>query len=246
MQGAAPLGRLERALLLVAAALGGSIGLGLLLLPGNRFVGAGDCGCALGLLLGLRTSEWRTARLPVVAGLAINATAVLACGVMLASGTATPRVYAALGVSLVAGASAGLLLALRHRTPRSVPDVGRWTVGLLGIQVVLAGALGLPPLLAPAWFAHRLGIAGADELLYRLGGAVVVGYGIMALSGVRCRNRAELRVPAAMVLTLSSLCALVSSVSLLIGERSALGYGVAVVAPLLAGTTAAQLLGAGP
>lgn len=50
-----------------------------------------------------------------------------------------------------------------------------------------------------------------------------MGYGIMAHCGLRCRNRVELRAPTAMVLALCGLCALVSIVSLAIGEQSALG-----------------------
>ena len=236
-----PLRRWERALLVLGAAVAGALGLVLLLLPGNRFVGAGECGSALGLVLGLRAGEWRTARLPVMAALASNTAAVVACGTLLASGAATPRVYGVLGGSLAAGASAGLLLALRYGTPRSMPDLARWAVALLVVQTALAAVVGLPLLLAPVWCAQHLGVPGADAFLYRLGGAMLVGYGSMALGGVRCRNRAELRVPTAMVLVLCGLCALVSSISLVIGERSALGYGVAVLAPLMAVASVAHL-----
>lgn len=242
---AATLRRPERALLLAPLAVGSAFGLGLLLTPGNRFVGAGDFGYALALALGLWAEEWTTARLPVVAALAVNAAAVLACCEALAGGSTRPVVYLALGASSTAGVSAGVLLFMRRGAPRSAPDVARWTVALLAVQTALAGALGVPPLLFPAGFAHFFGVAGADLFLYRLGGAALVGYGIMGICGLRCRNRAELRAPAAMILVLCGLCAVVSLVSLAIGERSALGYLVAVIAPLMTVATAAQLRGAG-
>lgn len=237
----AALSGFERALLLAPVAAGSSFGLGLLLTPGTRFTGAGDFGYALALALGLLAQEWAAARLPVVAALAINLLAALACCLEIVTGSATPMVYLALGVSAVAGASAGLLLARRRGMPRSAPDAARWMVALLLIQASLAAALGLPALLVPDRFAQALGIAGADLFLYRLGGAALLGYGAMALCGARCRNRAELRVPAVMVLALCVLCALVAIISLAIGERSALGYLVAALAPLMALAALAQL-----
>lgn len=227
------LGTWERALLLVPAIPAAVFGVGLLVVPGNRFVGAEGVGCVAALAIALWCGDWTTARLPTVAALAISTAVLYACVATAAGGGATASVYLILGAAAVPAASAAVLLFGRRGrsgTWRPAPDVGRWLVWFLALRTAVAWLLGLGPLFFPAQFVHTFGVTHANLFLYRLGGAGLVGYAVMGIGELRSRRWSELRAPAAMVLVLVSLCAAVSLVSLAIGERSALGVLVAIVA----------------
>lgn len=229
----AQLGTWERVLLLVPATPATVFGLGLLLVPGNRFVGAEGVGCVAALALALWRGDWVTARLPTVAALAISMAALYVCVATAIGGGATSSVYLTMGALVVPAASAAVLLIGRRaqgEAPRPAPDVGRGLVWFLALRTAVAWLLGLGPLFFPAQFVHTFGVSHADLFLYRLGGAGLVGYAVMGVGELCSRRWSELRAPAAMVLVLVSLCALVSLISLAIGERSALGVLVAIVA----------------
>lgn len=211
------------------ATLAGVFGVGLLLMPGNRFVGAEGAGVVVALTIALRRGDWATARLPVVAALAISMAALYACVATAVGGNAAFRVYLTMGATLVSAASVAALLFWRRGALRPTPDVGRVLVWFLALQTAVAWLLGLWPLFFPAQFVRTFGLAHVDLFLYRLGGAGLIGYAVMGIGELRSRCWSELRAPAAMVLVLAGLCAVVSFASLAIGERSSLGYVVAVL-----------------
>jgi hypothetical protein len=157
------------------------------------------------------------------------------------AGPSVPRAYLAMGASSVGMASAGCLLLLRRGIPRPGPDVARWIVWLVILRTAVTAALGLAPLLAPAQFVRAFGVPGADLFFYRVGGAALVGYAVMGIGELRSRSWRELRAPAAMVLVLAGLCAMVSLGSLAIGERSLLGYLVAMLASTVTAATVIEL-----
>jgi len=231
----------ERGLLLVPAAVGCAFGLVLLLLPGNRFVGAEELCSAVGLGLALRQGDWLTARLPLVAALAIYTAVLASCVLVAGEGLGTPRVYLALAASAAALTSAGALLVQRRGQPRPAADVGRWLLAFVTLRTAVAGVLGTAALFFPAEFAATFSLAGVDLFLYRLGGAALIGFTAMGIGELRSRAWSELRTPAAMVLLLAGLCAVISLASLAIGERSSLGYLVALLASAVAAATIVEL-----
>lgn len=237
----ARLGKRERALLLVPMLLAGVFGVGLLLIPGNRFVGAEGVGLVAALSLALRRGDWATARLPVMAALAISLAALYACIATVVGGGAASGVYLTMGAMAVAAASAGMLLLWRRGTLRRAPNVGRGLVWFLALRTTAAWLLGVGPLLFPSQFVSTFGLVHVNLFLYRLGGAGLLGYAVMGLGELRSRCGSELRAPATMVLMLASLCAVVSIASLVLGERSSLGYVVAILAPAVVAGTIIEL-----
>lgn len=245
----------ERALLLVPALLAGIFGVGLLLVPGNRFVGAEGAGIMAGLALALRRGDWTTARLPAVATLAFTIAALFACVATAVSssgggdGGGGDGGRSQLVLLLVGGATAVLavsmvaLLVWRRGTarPASGTGVGRTLVWFLALRTATAWLFGVWPLFFPAPFVRTFGVAHVTLFLYRLGGAGLVGYALMGVGELRSRCWSELRAPAVMVLVLAAFCAVVSLASLAIGERSSLGYLVAILASIVTAGTIIEL-----
>jgi hypothetical protein len=97
------------------------------------------------------------------------------------------------------------------------------------------------PLLFPTAFAQAFGLPTVDLLLYRLGGAELVGYVVLGALEVQSRNAVELHPAAIMVLCFNGLAVLASLVALAAGERSFLTYVVVVASGTVAVVTVLAL-----
>jgi hypothetical protein len=107
-------------------------------------------------------------------------------------------------------------------SPHGMDRSGVDQVHTLPFKVTLAGqaaaglVFGLAPLLATAASASAIGFPGANEIIYRLGGAATFGYAVVALIALaRFVCWQQMRIPAIATLTFTITAFLASAVELI-------------------------------
>jgi hypothetical protein len=220
-----PRERYFRGLLLLLIAAGGFFGLAPLVLPAQfadlsgfsgqdtfmyRLAGAATFGYAVGLAAGFR-SEWRVLRIPIAATFVFNAASIGACLVAIVGGGAQPVVYLIQAASVLFTAGTGYFLArplisvYDHAGIDRSMDLAPWVTALFAIGTVAALFFGLAALIPAGDFGSFLGYCGADDFVYRQGGAATLGAGIGGVMVLMSRRWESARIPAQMALTFNGL-----------------------------------------
>jgi len=247
----------ERLLLLLFAVPITLLGLGALLIPDQfahligasgaslyiyRLVGAAGLGYVAALIWVLRSSLWASVRLLIAALLGFSAAGALGAVLQLLSGDTKAIVWLILILGLAVGVLTTTLLIAHRAAPRLPPNLDTRLVAFVAVATLLVLPFALVPLLVPAAFAQAFGFPTADLLLYRLGGAELVGYVVLGVLEIQSRNAVEIHPAAIMVLFFNGLAVLASLLALLAGERSSLVYVVIVASGAVAIVTLLALL----
>jgi hypothetical protein len=179
-----------------------------------RLAGAATFGYGVGLAAGYR-SGWGALRIPIAATAVFNAASILACLAAILAG-AQPVVYVILAASILFTAATLLFLTRppADRVARDAAgpsagsgtrDLATWVVGLFVIGTLAATFFGLVPLALGGSFGKVLGYSGADDFVYRQGGAATLGAAVGGLLVLRSRRWSEARIPAIMALAFNGL-----------------------------------------
>ncbi len=246
---------LERLLLLIATVPIAVLGLCALLIPDAfanligatgvnlylyRLVGAAGLGYMAALVWTLQSRRWARMRLLIAALLGFSGSGALGAALQLLIGDTKGIVWVILVLGLAVSGLTTMLLVAHRTASRLPPNLSTWLVGFFVATSVVALPFALVPLLFPVAFGRTFGLPTVDLLLYRLGGAELVGYVVLGIREIQSRNSVEIHVAAIMVLSFNSLAVLASLLAVLTGERSSLPYvvviasGATVVVTLLA------------
>jgi hypothetical protein len=216
---------LFRWLLLLLIAAGAFFGLAPFLVPGTfasatgftgqdvfmyRLAGAATIAYAVGLGAGYRVG-WPALRIPIAATAVFNAASIGACAVAIGAGEPQIVVFVILAASLLFTAATLFYLANPPAgsggvTPPAVStELAPWVVGLFAIGAAAAAFFGLAALVAAGGFGHAVGYSGADDFVYRQGGAATLGAAVGGLLVLRSRTWEAARLPAIMAITFNGL-----------------------------------------
>jgi hypothetical protein len=184
-----------------------------------RLAGAACAGYPVGLALGLRQGRWSALRLPVIATLTFNIGSLFACAVEILGGSPAPIVYVITLASLLFVAITLRLLTHEVSEPHPAPDISSRTRAALVFGGVLAGAFGLLPLIAPAFFAPLVGYKGTDVFVIRQAGAASLGYAAMVIWALRSGVWREIHLVNLMALVFNGLAFVASIIAFLSGDH---------------------------
>ena len=84
-------------------------------------------------------------------------------------------------------------------------ELATWVVALFVIGTLAAAFFGLVPLALGGSFGKVLGYSGADDFVYRQGGAATLGAAVGGLLVLRSRRWSAARIPAVMALAFNGL-----------------------------------------
>ena len=254
---------LFRALLLVQVAAAGLFGLAPYLAPdasadlsgfvgGNPFIyrlaGAASLGYAVAAALALAHSRWHRVRIPMVATLVFNVSAVVAALFAIVEGDRQFVVF----FILIAASAFSLLAAywlVRNEGPAprdSDPGIAGWFRLALGAATAAAVVFGVGPLLLPQGLAEIGGFASVDLFVYRLAGAATLGYAVAGVMQIRARHRVEIGLQVVAALVFNALSAAAAGLYLGSGGRSPVAYLILAAAVLFTLVFAAWLIQRGP
>jgi hypothetical protein len=214
-----------------------------------RLAGAATFGYGVGLAVGYRAG-WASLRIPIAATAVFNAASILACVVAILAG-AQPVVFVILAASILFTAATVLFLA-RPPAERLARDravgagsgrLATWIVVLFGIGTLAAAFFGLVPLLFGGSFGKLLGYSGADDFVYRQGGAATLGAAAGGLLVLRSRRWQEARIPAIMAVTFNGLAVVAAMVEIAGGGRPIAWLILAATGVTTVGMTAALMRG---
>ena len=180
-----------------------------------RLAGAATLGYGVALTMGLRQSAWAPVRLLVIATLVFNIASLYACALQILSGNGSWFSYLITVASIAITAITAWVLAQHRGEPQPARDVSVATTRGLGLGVVLSGAFGLLPLLAPVFLTHLVGYKGTDVFIIRQAGAASLGYAVMAYFGIRSGAWQELRLPFVMALVFNAFSLVAAILGLL-------------------------------
>src|SRR5579859_3575415 len=233
--------RLERLLLLIAAAAVAVLSLSALFIPDifarligatgsnlyiYRLVGAAALGYAASLAWAVLGTRWARSRLLVASLCGFSASAALGSLLQLLIGDTKGIVYLNLILGVVIAALTASLLYAHRTARRPAPDISPWLVAFFVGATLVALPFAVMPLFFPAAFADVFGLRATDLLLYRLGGAELAGYVVLGILEIRSRSADEIRPAVIMVLFFNAVAVLASLLALVAGERSPLTYVV--------------------
>jgi hypothetical protein len=207
-----------------------------------RLVGAAGLGYVAALVWALESPRWAIVRLLIAALLGFSASGALGAVLQLLSGDTKGIVWVILVLGLGVGLLSSVLLVAHRGAPRRPPNLSTWQVGFVMGATLVVLPFALVPLFFPVAFAQAFGLPPVDVLLYRLGGAELVGYVVLGLLELQSRNTVELHSAAIMVLFFNGMAVLASILALMAGERSSLSYVVLVASGAVAGVTLLALL----
>lgn len=186
-----------------------------------RLAGAATFSYAVGLAVGYRHS-WHELRIPIASVAIFNAASIGACLTAILAGVAQPVVYVILLASIVFTA-ATTYFVVRPPEPAAddeqVPDLATWIVALFAIGTVAAAFFGLAPLNLGGAFGESLGYSGADDFVYRQGGAATLGAAVGGWLVLRSRQWSAAWIPAVMALTFNGLSVIAALLELSAGGR---------------------------
>ncbi len=176
-----------------------------------RLAGASTFAYAIGLAVGFRAG-WTALRIPIAATAVFNASSIGACLVAIAAGNPPLVVFVILAASIVFTAATAYYLA---RPPlasasgmsanASTVTLASWTKALFAIGGIAAAFFGLAALVAAGAFGKAVGYSGADDFVYRQGGAATLGAAVGGLLVLRSPHWESARLPASMAITFNGL-----------------------------------------
>jgi hypothetical protein len=176
-----------------------------------RLAGAATFGYGFGLAIGYRRS-WQELRIPIVSVAIFNAASIGACLAAIVGGEAQPVVYVILLASILfTAATVYFSINAPEPVPQPAadagqgPDIATWTLALFAIGTLAAAFFGLAPLILGGGFGQLLGYSGADDFVYRQGGAATLGAAVGGLLVLRSRAWRAAWIPAVMALTFNGL-----------------------------------------
>jgi hypothetical protein len=176
-----------------------------------RLAGAATFGYGVGLAVGYRRS-WQELRIPIASVAIFNAASIGACLTAIIGGGAQPVVYLILLASLVfTAATVYFVVNPPEPVPEPTadaapgPDIATWILALFAIGTLAAAFFGLAPLNLGGGFGQLFGYSGADDFVYRQGGAATLGAAVGGLLVLRSRQWSAAWIPAVMALTFNAL-----------------------------------------
>ena len=211
-----------------------------------RLAGAATFAYAVGLGAGFRAG-WETLRIPIAATAVFNGASIGACVVAIAAGNPPPVVFVILAASVVFTASTVYFLA---RPPLAggastmaagSRSLAPWVVGLFAIGAVAAAFFGLAALVPAGAFGQAVGYSGADDFVYRQGGAATLGAAVGGLLVLRARSWEAARLPALMAVTFNGLSVVAAVVDIANGGQPIAWVILAAAAVVTAGMTLALM-----
>ena len=176
-----------------------------------RLAGAATFGYGVGLAVGYRRS-WQELRIPIASVAVFNAASIGACLTAIVGGGAQPVVYLILLASIIFTAAA-VYFVVNPPEPAADPagvdeqrrDIATWILALFAIGTLAAAFFGLAPLNLGGGFGQLFGYSGADDFVYRQGGAATLGAAVGGLLVLRSRQWSAAWIPAVMALTFNGL-----------------------------------------
>ena len=212
-----------------------------------RLAGAATFAYAVGLGAGFRAG-WGALRIPIAATAIFNAASIGACAVAIAAGNPPPVVFVILAASVVFTAVTLYFLA---RPPlagggatASAAGSGylaAWVVGLFAIGAVAAAFFGLAALVPAGAFGQAVGYSGADDFVYRQGGAATLGAAVGGFLVLRARSWEAARLPALMAVTFNGLSVVAAVLDIANGGQPIAWVILAAAAVVTAGMTMALM-----
>lgn len=185
-----------------------------------RLAGAATFGYAVGLALGFR-AEWAVLRIPIAATAVFNAASIAACVIAISAGDPQPTVYVILAASLVFTAATLYVLArppvgsgVTAPAAAASRDLAPWVTGLFAVGTAAAAFFGLAALVAAGDFGVAVGYSGADDFVYRQGGAATLGAAVGGFLVLRGRTWQAARLPAVMAVTFNGLSVIAAVIDL--------------------------------
>lgn len=180
--------------------------------------GAVTLGYVPGLLLAVLEGKWTPARLVVIATLVFNLASLFAIATAVLTGTATSVVYAILVASLIIAASTAWMVYQHRGAPHPAPDTAPWLKYLLIFLTAAAFGTGILFTFVPVQVAQMFGFTGADDFVYRQGGAALLGFAVMGVFELRSLAWRELRLPSMNALLFNGVSFPVTLLALWRGE----------------------------
>jgi hypothetical protein len=242
----------ERALLVLPALVGLSIGLFPLLLPKvfaqvaqfpdddlyvYQLTGAATLGYGVVFLLGVLRGDWLELRLPTIGLLVFNVVALFVDLLTLLQGSAPSSVVVVMIPALLVSVLSSVLLYRYRHVPRPPQDLAMPTVRVfLAVGFLAAGTFGVLPLFAPE--LGRLAHLHINApFIARQAGAASLGYAVMTAFAQRALSGRELRLPIIMAAIFNGVSGLVSIPVIFAGDVVFLPWLIAPVGlAVLAGT----------
>jgi hypothetical protein len=230
-----------RAVLLIQVAVGGLFGLVPFAVPAAsadlsgftgaepfiyRLAGAASLGYAVAAGVALANARWHQLRIPMVATLVFNLSAVVAALLSVAEGDRQFVVF----LILVAAAAFSLVSAywlVRNEgppPPSDDPGIAGWFHVALAAATAAALIFGLGPLLVPQQLAEFGGFADADRFVYRMAGAATLGYAVAGVLQIRAHHRAEIGLQVVAALVFNALSAVAAILYVAGGGRSLVAF----------------------
>ena len=210
-----------------------------------RLAGAATFGYAVGLAVGFR-SGWENLRIPIAATAVFNGASIFACVAAIASGP-QPVVFVILAASILFTPATTYFLASPPASRVAMDaaaavvrdDFAPWVIVLFVIGTLAAAFFGLAPLLFGGSFGQLLGYSGADDFVYRQGGAATLGAAVGGLLVLGTRRWSAARIPAIMAVTFNGLAVVAAIVEIVNG-----GQPIALLILAAAGLTTVGMLAA--
>jgi hypothetical protein len=176
-----------------------------------RLAGAATFGYGVGLAVGYGRG-WQELRIPIASVAIFNAASIGACVAAILGGAVQPVVSVILLASILFTAStAYFVVNPPEPVPHTTADAGQgpgiatWILALFAIGTLAAAFFGLAPLILGGGFGQLFGYSGADDFVYRQGGAATLGAAVGGLLVLRSRQWSSAWIPAVMALTFNGL-----------------------------------------
>ena len=201
-----------------------------------RLAGAATFAYAVGLAVGYRRS-WPELRIPIASVAVFNAASIGACLTAIVGGGAPAVVYVILLASIVFTATT-VYFVINPPQPAGddeagddegsddeggdeepARDLATWIVALFAIGTVAAAFFGLGPLNLGGGFGQLFGYSGADDFVYRQGGAATLGAAVGGWLVLRSQQWSATWIPAVMALTFNGLSVVAALLEILAGGQ---------------------------
>jgi hypothetical protein len=201
-----------------------------------RIAGAATAGYGVTAIVGLvQRSTWGELRIPIVATLGFNLTAVLASILAIAGGDRSILPV----IVLLAAAAFSVLSANWLRLDVGAPAADEPAISqpfriVLALATLSAAVFGLLPLLIPGTFASLFGVAGTDVYIFRVAGAATFGYAAAGVMEFRAVGHRSIRVQNLAAIGFNALGAIASLIAIVGGDGGVLAPVILVAATFFA------------
>lgn len=183
-----------------------------------RLTGAVLLGYVPGLLLTILNGVWTPARIVVIATLVFGLGLLYAVAVALLSSVAEPIVWL-IAVTAALTVAITLWLLNQHRDiARPSADIAKWVLYLLVFLTAAAFGTGALFTFAPVQTSQLFGFVGADDFVYRLGGAATLGFAVMGVFELRSRAWREIHLPSINAMVFNGISFVATLLAILAGD----------------------------